>query len=133
METDIVTGYIDYEGYIDQSIFYGFQSREDKEEVVNRYLHTYLNEKLFITKVEEITVSLSEGKVDIIANAFVNIPILGGLFEENLDSNLHYAADDQVNARKFVRLFDVFGGVIDKVPNSEAAMESLQKVLQTVK
>lgn len=132
-EVNIVTGNIDYEGYIEQGIFYRFKARIEKEEVVKEYLYTYLNERLFLTNVEDITVHLTERDLEITAKAYVNIPTFGGLFGNDYNLSFKLVKENIIDAREFVRIFDVLGGVIEKVPGTDSAIELLQNMLEALK
>jgi hypothetical protein len=112
----MVTGYVDYESYINRSIFYGFESREDKENVVSNYLSTYLNEKLFLIDIEKITVTLTGGGLEITARANINLPLVGGIFRKNFSVLFQRTDKELKNTREFVRMFDIFGGVVEQVP-----------------
>jgi hypothetical protein len=132
-ETNLVTGYVDYEGYINQGIFYRFSKRDEKEKVVNDYLCTYLNERLFITRVEEITVHLTARELEITAEGYVNFPTFGGLFGNDYTIAFHKVENNMIDVSEFVRMFDIFGGVIENVPGADEAIKMLQNVLETIK
>lgn len=132
-ETNMVTGYIDYEGYIEQGILYRFKSREKKEESVENYLYTYLNDRLIITKVEEITVAITDKELKISAKGYVNIPDFSGLFGDEYNLTFHKDEKNTIHSREFIRLFDVLGGVAEQIPGADHAIELLQNVLKTMK
>lgn len=133
VETSIVTGYIDYEGYINRDIFYRFKSREDKEAVIINYLYTCLNEKLFLTQVKEITVKIAETELEITGIGYVNFPLFGGMTEKDYTLSFHRMEENIINTREFVRMFDVFGEVAEKVPGADNAIKLLQNALETLK
>jgi len=132
-ETDMVTGYVNYESYINQGIFYRFKKREEKEEQVGSYLYTCLGERLFIIKVGEITVEITGGELEITAEAYVNFPAFDGIFEGAFYLSFHRGEKNIISEREFVRMFDALGGVAEKVPGADYAIKMLQDVLETVK
>lgn len=129
-ETNMVTGQVDYESYLNQGIFYRFESRENKEKEVFHYLHTYLNERLFLTKVNKIEVKISHVDIEIRVIANVDVPTFGEIYSDDYRINFYISEENIMSAREFVRMFDTLGGVAEKVPGADKAIDMLKKLIQ---
>ncbi len=131
-EADIQTGLIDYETYYNRGILYSLQDNTDekKQEIYN-YIRTQLNHGLFIAEINSIDVEVSHTNIEIEVRAEMLLPFLG-LRPLFAGSKTAVTGKDSVavqNNTEFIRIFDIFSGVADKIPVIDETLKKLQQIL----
>lgn len=131
-ETDLETGLIDYSNYRNRPFLYPyFADFKEKENKINTYLMKQLSTGLFITKVDSISLSASSKTIHILVNGHMDIPFRqvkqlftnGGLsFSNENKIEIHHSVE-------FIRIFEVFSGVAEKVEFIDEILQNLQKLI----
>jgi hypothetical protein len=90
---------------------------------------------MFITKVDSVDLSVSSNKIHILVNGHMDIP-----FKEVkqffTNAGLSFSNENTVevhNTTEFIRIFDVFSGVAEKVEFMDEILQSLQKLIGSFK
>lgn len=128
-EADLTTSKINYEDYINQGVFYSLESREDKEEVLKEYVSKVLSKGLFLTHVDNLNVQVTNREILISADIEVDFPLFGNLIDYNFKVSQLWDEKSILNAREFVRIFHIFGEVIEKIPEADTMVKGLQQIV----
>ncbi|GAA4654754.1 hypothetical protein GCM10023142_18920 [Anaerocolumna aminovalerica] len=135
-EADLETGLIDYDYYQNRSLLYPyFTDFTEKEYKINAYLVKQLNRGLFIAKVDSVTVSASFNRIHVLVNGHMDIPFreVKQFFTNN---GLTFSSENTMeihNTVEFIRTFDVFSGVAEKVKFIDEILQKLQKLIGSFK
>lgn len=132
-ETDVITGTIDYTTLIGRNILYSLEVNfEDKETIIYNYISNKLRGRLFIAAPESVTINITHYNINIQVISFMEFPFLGikKLFTssgikivQTNKSEIHYTTE-------FIRIFDVFSGVLDQVEIINDTLKRLQNILE---
>jgi hypothetical protein len=135
-ETNIKTGLLDYEAYYERGIFYFINNDiQEKQNHVYDYIQNQLSRGFFIASVENINVTVTNSNISIKVNASMDFPYVDieRLFlESGLSVQLVNNSDIQ-NPVEFIRIFDVFSGVADRVEVVNGTLIKLQKILSKIR
>ncbi len=130
-ETDMGTGLIDYGAYYKRGILYSLQDNlQEKKQGIYNYLKTRLNNGLFIAGISLIEVKVSHSNISIEIKAEMELPFLGlrPLFAGNSTVTGKNSVSVQNNT-EFIRIFDIFSGVADKIPAIDETLKKLRQIL----
>lgn len=135
-EIDINTGRINYEEYNQRGIFYILNNDlSGKKTEIYNYLDSKLKSGLFIAKISNIEVVASLSNIHMEVNAIMEIPFFDvkKLFSNSglsiYDKNITEIQDPM----EFIRVFNVFSGVADKVEVVDKILKKLQKILNIIR
>ncbi len=131
-ETDMNTGLIDYETYYKRGILYSLQNNlQDKKEEIYNYIQTQLSKGLFIADINTIDVNVSHTQISIEVKAEMELPFLGirPFFARSGTSVTENAAVSIQNNTEFIRIFDIFSSVAEKIPVIDETLKKLQQIL----
>lgn len=135
-EADLETGLIDYDYSQNRSLLYSyFTDFTEKEYKINTYLVEQLNRGLFITKVDSVVLSASSNKIHVLVNGHMNIPFRE-VKQFFTDKGLTFSNENTMeihNTVEFIRIFDVFSGVAEKVKFIDEILQKLQKLIGSFK
>ena len=131
-EADLETGLIDYDRYQNRSLLYPyFADFSKKEYEIDTYLVERLKRGLFIAKIDSVTVSASSNKIHILVNGHMDIPFreVKQLFTDNGLTFSNESTMEIHNTVEFIRIFDVFSGVAEKVKFIDEILQNLQRLI----
>lgn len=135
-EADINTGLIDYDAYLNRGILYSLEGNmEDYKTEISDYINKSLDNGLFIASINQVEVNVTYSSLSVEINASMKFPFLeikkyftGTGTQIILDRSL------EVNSTpEFIRIFDVFSGVVDKMPLIDETLQKLQEILGKIK
>ncbi len=135
-EVVIDSGVINYEEYLQRGFLYFLENdlTVKKEEIV-RYLEDKLSNGLFLAEIETIGVTVTLSNIHMEVSASMQIPFFevrnlfyksGFYIKHSNDTEIH-------NPMEFIRIFDVFSGVIDKMEAVDRVLKNLQKILSSIR
>lgn len=132
-ETDVITGTIDYKTLMGRSILYSLDhNSDDRETTIYNFISNGLNRRLFIAALDTVTVNITHYNIEIQVISYMKFPFLGikKLFSssgikvvQTNKSEIHYTTE-------FIRTFEVFSGVLDKVEIINNTLKRLQNILE---
>lgn len=131
-EADLETGLIDYDRYQNRSLLYPyFADFSKKEYKIDTYLVERLKRGLFIAKIDSVTVTVSANKIHILVNGHMDIPFreVKQLFTDNGLTFSNESTMEIHNTVEFIRIFDVFSGVAEKVKFIDEILQNLQRLI----
>ncbi|MDF2586334.1 MAG: hypothetical protein K0S41_175 [Anaerocolumna sp.] len=135
-ETNMENGEMDYETYLSSGILYSLNPNyKNKENLIADYMNKRLKSGLFVSSVKDIFVKVRLNKLEINVTASVNIPFLEVkryFTKSGFTVNLYNSTIIQ-NQADFIRIFDVFTGVTEKVDIVDQTLKKLQQILDSVK
>ncbi len=130
-DTDIKSGIMDYEKYYKRGILYSLQNNlQDKKQEIYNYLQTQLNKGLFIADINYIGIEVSHTSISIEIKAEMELPFWGvqSLFDGKTQVTGYNSTAVQNNT-EFIRIFDIFSSVAEKVPAIDKSLKKLQQIL----
>ena len=135
-EAAIDSGAINYEEYLQRGFLYFIENDLSlkKEEIAN-YLENKLNNGLFLAKIETIGVTATLSNVHMEVSASMQIPFfeVKTLFLKS-GFNIKHSNDTEIhNPVEFIRIFEVFTGVTDKMEAVDKVLKNLKKILSSIR
>jgi hypothetical protein len=135
-ETDLNTGLINYDIYMERGIFYSMNHDIlQKEEQIYTYLQNKLKKGFFITRAIDIKVDAGLTNIGISVRVKMEYPFRK--IQQIFDSGGTFATiqnESEVhNYTEFIRIFSVFMGVSEKVGIVHNALLKLQKLLNKLR
>ena len=131
-EADMQTGVINYEAYASRGLLYALEDNlKGKEQEIYNYIQMQLKKGLFIAEVNSINVEASHTHVHLQIEAGMRLPFLG-LMPLYAGSGTSVTAENRVsieNNAEFIRIYDIFFSVADKVPVINETLKKLQEIL----
>ncbi len=129
-----VTGSIDYEKYLSRGIFEGTRDYTSEETELEDVLTKYIEDKGFITSIEDMKVELTSKGIRINLDLEFNLPISGmeKLFKK---SGTDYKYEDYKsfdNQPEFIRVFRVMMDTGENLPGADTILSSLKKAFNFV-
>jgi hypothetical protein len=135
-ETNMNTGIMHYDAYLKRGILYSLSSHyKSNQSIIIDYIKMRLETGLFIATVEDIQVNIELDKIEIKMRADIDIPLFyvrKYFSKSGLSIDLYNFAEIQHQA-EFIRIFDVFTGVTEKVDIVNQTLKELQQVLEYLK
>ena len=135
-EAAIDSGAINYEEYLQRGFLYFIENDLSlkKEEIAN-YLENKLNNGLFLAKIETIVVTVTLSNVHMEVSASMQIPFfeVRNLFLKSGFNIKHSNNTEFHNPVEFIRIFEVFTGVTDKIEAVDKVLKKLQKILSSIR
>ncbi len=131
-EADMQTGVINYDEYYKRGLLYSLEDNlKEKEQKISNYIQLQLNSGLFIAKVKSINVEASHTHINLQIKAEMGLPFIG-LMPLFAKSGTSVTAQNKVpieNNAEFIRIFDIFFSVADKIPVLGETLKKLQEIL----
>lgn len=135
-EVDMDSGRINYQAYIQRGILYFIENDlSTKKETIQRYLENALRNGLFLAKIEKIEVTATLSKIHIEVSASMQIPFIevkNLFYKSGLSVNQNNITEIH-NSVEFIRIFEVFAGVTDKMEAVDNVLKKLQKILISIR
>ncbi|MBB5196199.1 TadE/TadG family type IV pilus assembly protein [Anaerocolumna cellulosilytica] len=134
-ETDLTAGDVNYEVYIKRGVLYGFiGSLNEKEVLLLEYVNNQLKSGLLIADNITVQTRLDRWKVGMEINADFSVPIIQ--VQKLFRRKLTLTAVKEIplmDTEEFLRMFDIFSGVAEKIPAAEKVLNGLSRLLKKVK
>lgn len=134
-ETDLTTGSINYEIYTKRGVLYGFfGSLNEKEELLQTYIKEELTKGLLIADKTFVQTELTHWNIGIKISAHFDIPIFqvqqlfGGTVTLTKSKEISL-----MDTEEFIRIFDIFSGVAEKIPEAKRVLEGVSQLFNKVK
>lgn len=131
-ETNLETGIMDSSSYRNRSLLYPyFSDYKEKEYEIKTYLMNQLNSGLFILKLDAVTVSASSNRIYIMVNGHMQVPF-GEVKQLFTNTGLSFQDESKIEIHhsvEFIRIFEVFSGVAEKVKFIDEILQRLHKVI----
>jgi len=129
-----VTGSIDYEKYLSRGIFEGTRDYTREETELEGVLTKYIEDKGFITSIEDLKVELTSKGIRIYIYLEFNLPITGisKLFKK---SGTDYKYEDYKSfdiQPEFIRVFRIMMDTGENLPGADTILSSLKKAFNFV-
>lgn len=135
-EAILNSGSIVYEDYYERGILYCLNNDlKDKEEKIKTYIRTRLERGFFITSIKKINVTASQSELSVEIIAQMKFPFLG-IQQFFLDSGTTVLVENKIqiqNTAEFIRIFDVFLGVTEKMEAVDTVLKKLQEILVRIR
>lgn len=131
-EADMNTGFIDYEAYYNRGILYSLQDNlQSKEQEIHNYLEEQLKSRLFIADITSIDIDASHTNLSIEIKGEMILPFPGirPLFSKRGTAVSVTQQTSIQNSTEFIRIFNIFSGVADKMPVVDETLKKLQQIL----
>lgn len=131
-EVQITTGLINYEAYNKRGILYSLQDNlEEKQEQIYNYLQSKLSKGFMIADISSIEVTVSHKELSIAVQANMKLPFAGlkPFFSKSGTTVIGKNSTTIENNMEFIRIFDVFSSVSEKIPVINNNLIKLQEVL----
>ncbi|QHQ60242.1 hypothetical protein Ana3638_05160 [Anaerocolumna sedimenticola] len=131
-EADMQTGVINYDKYYKRGLLYSLEDNlKEKEQKICNDIQLQLTNGLFIAKVNSINVEASHTHINLQIKAEMGLPFIG-LMPLFAESGTSITAQNKVpieNNAEFIRIFDIFFSVADKIPVLSESLKKLQEIL----
>lgn len=131
-EADMQTGVINYDKYYKRGLLYSLEDNlKEKEQKICNDIQLQLTNGLFIAKVNSINVEASHTHINLQIKAEMGLPFIG-LMPLFAESGTSITAQNKVpieNNAEFIRIFDIFFSVADKIPVLSETLKKLQEIL----
>jgi hypothetical protein len=135
-DTNMNSGLIDYDTYLKRGVLYSLEDNlGNKKNEIYDYINTELSSGLLIATINQINVTVTYSNITIEVNSTMNLPFLevkkyftGTGTQVNLKSSAEVSSIPE-----FIRIFDVFSGVAEKIPLVNEVLQKLQQILNKVK
>ncbi len=128
------TGSIDYEKYLNRGIFEGTRDYMLEETKLEDVLTKYIEDKGFITSIEDIKVELtSKGiRINLHLEFQLPMPVMGRFFKK---SGTDYKYEDYKsfdNQPEYIRVFRVMMDTGENLPGADTILSSIKKAFNFV-
>lgn len=134
-ETDMNTGFINYEAYYKRGMLYSLQDNlQEKKDKIYNYIQKKISKGLFIADINTIDLEVSHTQISIEVKAEMELPFLG-IQPFFAGSGTLVTGINSVSIQKnteFIRIFDIFSSVAEKIPVINETLQKLQQILNKI-